>query len=94
MCDIISETRPKARIKHPCGACEIIRGAFTEEECEDIMTKEDFEMFLGLKDTDFQIQKGEIYRRYNIADNGTVQTFTESLDGSYLCSKYDLYEDC
>lgn len=94
MCSIFDDRKIVARKPHSCNALNFIyefgMDELMDNELDDIEKKE----LQELLDNNGKIQKGEIYRRYKIADNGTAVTLCESIVASQICSKYDLYPDC
>ena len=93
MCTIIGDRIIKARKKHKCMAMHWIHQYGLEDLMENEFTELENQELQILIDNNEQIQPGYLYRNYAIADNGTVTTIKESIIGSELCSKYDLYPD-
>ena len=93
MCTIIGDKIIKARKKHSCMAMIWIREYGLEDLMENEFTESENQELQALIDNNEQIQPGDMYRNYSMAGNGTVTTIKESIIGSELCSKYDLYPD-
>ena len=95
MCTVLNDTIVTARKEHECNALVLIREFGLDELMAADFPPEENQELQKLLDNNGKILKGEKYRRYGFAGNGTVQTIKESIICSQLCQKYDLYpSDC
>ena len=96
MCGTILNDRIiKARKDYDCNIFYYIHEGWTREDMYDMFDCEDDVLkYWNAYKTRFKIHKGNMYRRYTFIDGDHIADIKESLAGSELAQKYDLYPDC
>ena len=102
MCTLLRDNFVKARKDYNCSAMNLINNysiqemviAFRSIENSGDWWKDLAKLYRRRDRGEPEIRKGEMYRSYAVADNGTVQNIRESIIASRVCQEFDLYPDC
>ena len=92
---ILTDKFIKSRKNYRCDAFDyVIHANWSEKDLKEMLSIDDYILYLKAKDKNFMIEKGEKYRYYTSPQNGTIYTFRESFIGNHLAITYDLYDEC
>ena len=96
MCgQILNDRIIKARKDYRCNAFDIIHMDFSETDLNELFSEYDDNLkYKDAQKDNFMIRKGDMYRRYTWVDQGDIIELKESLAGSGLAQKYNLYQEC
>ncbi len=91
--EIISETLCVARKEYDCNSCEWLTADFFWRQEKRFFTFDELKEIVKAKQAHWKIQKGQIYRRVTLKDNGELFVFRAIPAIDSICSKYEFYEE-
>ena len=96
MCgQILNDRIIKARKEYRCNIFDTIHEGWSYSDMFEMCDcEEDILKYWNAYKKQFKINNGDMYRRYTWIDQGDITEIKESLAGSQLAQKYDLYIEC
>lgn len=88
--EILSESRPVAKIQHDCEACTWL---LQSGICGMGYTRPELRVISKARKNNWKIVPGQKYTRQNNKQCGEIYTFKAITEVHDICIKYDLY-DC